>query len=133
MDEQVGLVGEDLGRLAGRGVAGEDDAPAAPRLAQHLFGRDAADRLPRLQPAEVGAGCDAEARGGLGVEAPGPVVLGERIAVGGDAVVDRERRDRVAGEADLLVRVELLQRERERDAAPRRSHGVEQPTRPGGP
>ena len=132
MDEHVGAVGEHLDRLARRRVAGEDDPPARPRpRPTTCSGRDAADGLAALEAAEVGALGDAEPPRGLGVEAARAVVLDERVAVGLDAVLDRERADRVAVEADLLVRLELD--ERQRIAASGRASGAarEQRLQPG--
>ena len=82
---------------------------------------------PRLQAAEVGAGRDAEPRGGLGVEAPGPVVLGERVAVRAHAVLDRERRDRRSRRsATSSCGSSSSSDERVGDPPPRRAHRVEQ-------
>ncbi len=107
MHEDVGVRGVDLDALDRRGVAGVDDPATGAILPHDLLGRDAVDRLAALQAAEVRALGDPEGARGLDVEAPGPVVLDEGVAVGLDAVVDRERGDHEVAEADLLVVLEL--------------------------
>jgi hypothetical protein len=81
-------------------VPGQDDlAPSAWR-AQHLFGDDRAaaghvNCLAGLQPSEERPLGDAEGASGLDVEATRPGILGEAVAVRGDAVLDREGEDPV--------------------------------------
>src|SRR4051812_31551324 len=105
--EQVGAVGVDLDRLHRGGVAGVDDPPARTVGPDDLLGPDAVDGLAALQAAEVRAFGDAQRACRLDVEAPRPVVLDERVAIGLDAVVDREGGDREVLPADLLVVLEL--------------------------
>ena len=132
--EQVGAGRVDLDRLDGRGVAGVDDPAARAVLPHDLLGRDAVDGLSALQATEVRALGDAERACGLDVEAARPVVLDERVAVGLDAVVDRERRDHEVAEADLLVVLELDHVERIPGAPDDRSQRLlEERLRPGGP
>ena len=87
VDEEIGPARVLLDLLAGAGVAGEDDPPAAARLPDHLLGPDAVDRLARLQAAEVGPGAQAEPDRRVGVEAAGPRVLDQRIAEARQPVV----------------------------------------------
>src|SRR2546423_75654 len=82
---------------------------AAPRLPHHLLGPHAVDGLAALEAAVVRAGLDAQRAGGLHVEAPRPLLLDERVAVGLDAVLDRERGDRVRAERYLVVAAQLAE------------------------
>ena len=103
MHEQVGLEGDQARHLAGRCVAGEHDAPAAPRLAHDLVGVDAVDGLALLEAAEVRPRLDAELASALGVERPRARVLDQRVAERADAVVGLVCGDPVAVALDLLV------------------------------
>ena len=126
VDEHVGRVGVDLGRLARPRVARDDDPPPRPLRADDLLGLDAADLLAALEAAEVRPLRHAERPRGGRVEAAGAVVLHERVAVGGAAVLDRERGDEVAAEADLLVGLELLDAQRVARAAEHEAHRLDQ-------
>src|SRR5215216_6198767 len=106
---QIGAVRVDLGRLVRAGVARDHDPAAGARRPENLLGPDAGDLLPALEPPELGPLGHPERPRGRGVEATGPVVLDERVAVGADAMVDRKRRDDVAPAPNLVVRLELDQ------------------------
>ena len=109
----VDLDGLDRGR-----VAAVDDPAARPVRPHDLLGSDAVDGLAALQAAEVRPFGDAQPARRRDVEAARPVVLDERVAVGLDPVLDRERRDLEAVEADLGVRLELLDRAAGRACGP---------------
>ena len=96
MDQQVRLVCGHAGHLAGRGVPDDDELAAAAPLAHHLRGLHPVHRLAALQPAEVRPGLHTQLAGASLVEAPGTVLLDERVAVCGHAVLHREGGDRVA-------------------------------------
>ena len=87
-----------------------------PVRADDLLRRDATDRLAALEPAEVRARLTPSAPP-AGVEASGPVVLDEGVAERRPAVADREGLDRVAVEAQRLVRPEFARCERVAEAA----------------
>ena len=57
------------------------------------------------------------------VEAPGALVLDQRVPVRGDPVLDAERLDPVGAEAHLVVALELLEVERVAQAADHRADG----------
>ena len=77
-----------------------------------LLGAHAVDDLAALQAAEVGAERDAEARGQLGVEAPGPGLLDDRVAERAAAVADVEGRHLVAVVGDAVAGLEVDDLER---------------------
>ena len=135
--EQLGLVGGHPGHLARRGVPGDHDLAAAARLAHHLLGANLAvaplHGLAGLKPAEVGAGLDPQARRQLGVEAPRPLVLDQRVAVGADLMLDLEAAHLVALVANRLALVELDQLDLVGDPAHDSVEGLEQAPQPGRP
>ena len=88
---------------------------------------------PRWSRPKSGPSVHAERPRGRGVEAAGPVVLHERVAVGGPAVLDGERGDEVAVEVDLLVGLELLDAQRVTGAAEHEAHRLDQPAQAGRP
>ena len=81
------------------------------RLPHHLLGarpsRRAAHGLAGLEPAEVGARRDPEPLGEPWVEAPGPLVLDQRVAVGAHPMVDPEERTSYPSWRTRLPVVEL--------------------------
>ena len=111
--EQLGLMGGHPGHLARRGVPGDHDLAAAAGLAHDLLGANQAvaprHGLAGLKPAEVGAGLDPQARRQLGVEAPRPLVLDQRVAMGANLMLDPEAAHLVAVVANRLALVELDQ------------------------
>ena len=111
--QQLGLVGGHPGHLARRGVPGDHDLAAPAGLAHHLLGANLAvgprHGLAGLKPAEVGPGLDPQARRQLGVEAPRPLVLDQRVAVGANLMLDLEAADLVALMTNRLALVELDQ------------------------
>ena len=133
MDQQVGRVGGDRERLAGRGVAGDDDLAARARLADHLLGAHAGNGLAALQASEIGSGRDAQYRRELGVEASRPRVLDQHVAIGEHAVahVDGVNLERVA--ADRLAGLEFDHLEREAELAVHAPHRAHQLGDAGGP
>ena len=130
MHEHVGAVRVDLGGLERARVARDRDPAAGPDRADDLLGPHAGDLLPTLQAAEVRPLGHAERARRRGIEAAGAVVLDERVAVRGHAVVDREGRDDVAAEAHLLVRLELTQLERVAGASDHGPHRLDQREQP---
>ena len=128
--EQVGLEGHQPRHLAGRRVAGEDEAPPPSRLAHHLVGPHAADGLAVLQPPEVRPRGHAKRPGALGVEGTRARILDEGVAERGHAVVGRVGGDPVAVALELVVGLELDQLERERHPAHDRPQGCEQAAQP---
>ncbi len=133
--EQLGLVGSHPGHLAGRGIPGDHDLAAPAWLAHHLLGANLAvcarHGLAGLKPAEVGPGLDAQPRRQLGVEAPRPLVLDQRVAVGADLMLDREAAHLVALVANRGALVELDQLDLVRDPADDSAEGLEQRLQPG--
>jgi len=95
-------------------IPGQDDLAPGPRRAQHLFGdnRTAAGhdhRLAGLQASEERPLGDAERAGGLDVKAPRPRILGEAVAVRGDAVLDCEGEDPEVAAVASFPRAQLAQ------------------------
>ena len=98
----------------GARIPGQDDFAPSPRWAQHLFGHHGAapghvNRLTGLQASEERPLGDAEGAGGLDVEAPRPGILGEAVAVRGDAVLDREGEDPVVATVASFARAQLAE------------------------
>jgi putative nucleotidyltransferase with HDIG domain len=82
------------------GIAGDHDAAPRARRAEHLFRSDNVPsgelhRLAALELPEQRSGRNAERHGSFHVESARAGRLGERIAVGRDAVLDREGKDAV--------------------------------------
>jgi hypothetical protein len=95
-------------------IPGQDDLAPTPRRTQHLFGDDRTaaghvNRLTCLQASEERPLGDAEGPGGLDVEAPRTRILGEAVAVRGDAVLDREGEDPVIAAVASFARAQLAQ------------------------
>ncbi len=111
VDQELGLVRRQRGHLAGSGVARHHHLSAAPHRSHHLLGLDRAvwapHRLSRLEPAEIGAGTDAELLGERGIEPPRPLVLDQGVAVGANPMIHPERADLVPGVADRFPLLEL--------------------------
>ena len=134
VDEDVGAAGRLADHVAGRGVAGQDDAAARPRLPDHLLRADAGDGLARLQTAERGTGLDAEGLRERRIEAPGPLVLDQGVPERAAAVAHVERLDLVAVELDRVPGADVGDVQRVGDAA--RRHPTADASRrcvPGGP
>ena len=99
---------------AGRRVAGQHDPPARARLAEHRVGRERRGRpsrvtdSPRWSAPRSGPGRHAERIGGFDVEPAGAHVLDDRVAHGGDAVVDREDENPVPVALERLAGSDLL-------------------------
>ena len=130
MDQELGAAGGLDGRGAGRGVAGDDDGPARPRLPHHVGRADrpvgAGHGLATLEGGEVGAFGDPEPLRLLGVEAAGPLELDQRVAAGANAVLDRKRLDLAAIDVDPVPGLDLDQVEREAEAADEPAEGPEE-------
>src|SRR5205823_3379384 len=97
------------------------DSPAGARLPEYLGGRHPAavgqlDVLPGLQLPARRAGRDAEPVRDGDVEAAGPRRLDERVPERSDAMVGRERFDRVLAARHRLPRLELDEADRVRQA-----------------
>ncbi len=109
--EQLRLVRRYAHDLAWRRVARDDDLSAAPGLPHHLLGADLAVRaahgLAGLEPAEIGARRHPKTLGDPWVEAPRPLVLDQRVAVGAHSMVHPEAAHLVPVVAERLPVVEL--------------------------
>ena len=88
-----------------------------PRLAHHLLGRDAVDRLAALHAAELRPGRQPELGRRDRVEHTGTAVLEHDVAERGPAMAHRHRRDPVAVTLEHVPRLELDNRELEADPA----------------
>ena len=110
-------MGGDAQRLARGGVARDHELATGPRRAHHLLGRDPGDRLPALEPPEIGAGRDAQRRRGLGIELSGTLVLIDDVAEPRPSVDHRHRRNPVAVAPELLSGLELDEHELVADPA----------------
>ena len=114
MHEEIRL-SRDLEHLErGARIAGEDDLPARARGPEHLLGAHAAsvrklDGLPTLELSEEWALRDAERARRLEIEAARARVLDDAVAIGPDAVLDREGEDPVIAALERISRGELLQ------------------------
>jgi hypothetical protein len=116
VDENVSLSRCLQNRACGTRVPGEDDLPAGSRRAENML---RAHRLPvgkldhiaALQASEERTFRDAEGLRGVEVEAAGPGVLHERVAVRRQPVLDRECLDPVVLPVEAVPGAELLQRE----------------------
>ena len=118
VQQQVGLVAGDLQRLAGRGVARDNDLAPRARRPEHLLRANAADYLAPLQLPELGSLDHAERGGGLRVELPGPLVLVDHVPERLPAAMrHRHRRDRVAVAGQQVTGRELDQLELVADPA----------------
>jgi branched-chain amino acid aminotransferase len=89
--EELGPARRHSSGLGRARVAAEHELASRSCCAQHVRGRNRArgarDRLAALEAAEVGALGDAQRPRALGVEAPRALVLNERVADAGDAVL----------------------------------------------
>ena len=138
MDEQVGLVRGLTTTRGRRGVAGQHDLAARSSRAEHRVGGDhpavaSVIGSPPWSNPTLPAGRDAERVRGVDVEAAGPLVLDERVADRGDAVIDGERLDAVLAALERLPRLELDELERVREPPeerPQLREQVLQPLRP---
>ena len=112
--EDVRLLGhlEDACRRGGvaraRRSSGPAEAGRAPARA-HLAAGGQLDGLAGLEPPEERSLGDAQRAGGRDVEAPGPGQLVERVAVGGDAVRDREDEDPVVAAVERVPVPKLVE------------------------
>ena len=88
---------------------------------------------PRWRRPKSGPSRTPSARAVVDVEAARPLVLDEGVAVGVDAVLDRERRDQERAEADLGVRLEVGELERVAGAPDDGPQPGEQPLEAGRP
>ena len=132
--QHVGPVGGEPQGLARPGVAREDELAARTGRAQHLLGRDAADRLAPLDAAELGTrSSSAEPDRRLGVEHARSLVLVQHVAERGAAVGHRDRRDPVAVALEHVAGRELDELELEADPAAHPQHERHQRLQPGGP
>jgi hypothetical protein len=137
VDEQVGRARGLEDRPRRGGVPRQHDLAARPRLAQHHVRRDDGTvgerhRVAPLQSPALRPGRHAERIRRLDVEAPGARRLHERVADGGNAVVDGKGAELVAVTRDDVPRPELdervLVREPAEDAA-QRGEELAQPPR----
>jgi hypothetical protein len=114
VDEDVGLLCHVEHLPAGAGISGQNDLASGPRRAQHLVGDDRptggdVDGLAGLQAPEERPLGNAEGAGGLDVEAPRAGILGEAVAVRGDAVLDRKGEDPKVAAVDAFAGAQLAQ------------------------
>lgn len=116
LDGEGRLVDEDVGaarslehRAPWAPVAGQDDLAAGPRRSQDLFRRNPAatgelDLLAVLEAPEERALRNPERSSSVDVETAGSRLLYERVAHGGDTVVDFEGRDPVVTAVKRVAR-----------------------------
>ncbi len=137
VDQQVGPVGGD--RVASHGrvspvITSRRPRRVGPSTCSGSTGPSLpATSSPRCSLPKSGPSATPSDRASSGVEAAGPRLLDERVAEGGDPVLDRERLDRVAVEADAAAGLELVDLDRVADAADDPVEAVEevgQPRRP---
>jgi hypothetical protein len=114
VDENIRLLCHVEHLPRGAGISGQNDLAPRPRRAQHLVGDDRltrgdVHRLAGLQSPEERPLGDAEGAGSLDVEASRAGILGEAVAVRGDAVLDRKGEDPIVAALDTLAWTELAQ------------------------
>jgi hypothetical protein len=138
VDENVGLTGCLENRARGTRVPGQNDLSAGSRRAEnllraHRFPVGKLDSIAALQAPEERTFRDAESLRSVEVEAAGPGVLHERIAVRRQPMLDCKRFDPVVLPVEAVPGPELLQRELVAEAsehAPENSEELPEARRP---